>query len=60
MDEEIWSIGHSTRTADEFLTLLRDWAIDFLVDVRSYPGSRRCPQFGREAMEAWLADDGIT
>jgi uncharacterized protein (DUF488 family) len=60
VDEEIWTIGHSTRTADEFLALLRDWAIDSLVDVRSYPGSRRCPQFGREAMEAWLADDGIT
>ena len=56
---EIWTIGHSTRTADEFLTLLHSCAIDSLVDVRSFPGSRRCPQFGREIMSAWLADGGI-
>jgi uncharacterized protein (DUF488 family) len=57
--EGIWTIGHSTRTADEFLTLLHSCAINSLVDVRSFPGSRRCPQFGREVMPAWLADDGI-
>ena len=58
-DGEIWTIGHSTRTTDEFLTLLHSCAIDSLVDVRSFPGSRRCPQFGREVMSTWLADDGI-
>ena len=58
--EGIWTIGHSTRTADEFLMLLHDCSIDSLVDVRSFPGSRRFPQFGREVMSAWLADGGIT
>jgi uncharacterized protein (DUF488 family) len=57
---EIWTIGHSTRSTEEFLTLLHDHAIDLLVDVRSFPGSRRCPQFGRETMSVWLADDAIT
>ena len=57
---EIWTIGHSTRSTEEFLALLHDHAIDSLVDVRSYPGSRRCPQFGRETMSVWLADDAIT
>ena len=55
----IWTIGHSTRTAEEFLTLLHSCAIDSLVDVRSFPGSRRCPQFGREVMSAWLTENGI-
>lgn len=58
-DGGIWTIGHSTRTAEEVLTLLHSCAIDSLVDVRSFPGSRRCPQFGREVMSTWLADDGI-
>jgi uncharacterized protein (DUF488 family) len=57
---EIWTIGHSTRSTEEFLALLHDHVIDSLVDVRSYPGSRRCPQFGRETMSAWLANDTIT
>jgi uncharacterized protein (DUF488 family) len=57
---EIWTIGHSTRSTEEFLALLHDHAIDSLVDVRSFPGSRRCPQFGRETMSTWLADDAIT
>ena len=58
--EEIWSIGHSTRSIEEFLALMHEHAIDSLVDVRSFPGSRRCPQFGREMMNAWLADHAIT
>ncbi|HVA70477.1 MAG TPA: DUF488 domain-containing protein [Acidimicrobiales bacterium] len=57
---EIWTIGHSTRSTEEFLALLHEHAIDSLVDVRSFPGSRRCPQFGRETMSTWLADDAIT
>ena len=58
--EEIWTIGHSTRSTEEFLALLHDHAIDSLLDVRSFPGSRRCPQFGRETMSTWLAKDAIT
>ena len=58
--EGIWTIGHSTRSTEEFLALLHDHAIDSLLDVRSFPGSRRCPQFGRETMSSWLAKDAIT
>jgi uncharacterized protein (DUF488 family) len=57
--KEIWTIGHSTRSIEEFLVLLHEHAIDSLVDVRSFPGSRRCPQFGRETMSTWLTDDAI-
>jgi hypothetical protein len=57
---EIWTIGHSTRSIEEFLALLHDHAISSLVDVRSYPGSRRCPQFGHETMITSLANDAIT
>lgn len=57
---EIWTIGHSTRSTEEFLALLHEHEIDSLIDVRSFPGSRRYPQFGRETMIVWLLDDAIT
>ena len=57
---EIWTIGHSTLSTEAFLALLHEHQINLLVDVRSFPGSRRYPQFGRETMKTWLADDGIS
>jgi uncharacterized protein (DUF488 family) len=57
--ETIWTVGHSTRDEDVFIDLLRANGIELLVDVRRYPGSRRLPQFGREALEASLAAAGI-
>jgi uncharacterized protein (DUF488 family) len=55
----VLTIGHGTRPQEELLeTLLRAGA-KTLVDVRRYPGSRRNPQFNREALAAALADSGI-
>lgn len=56
---EIWTIGHSTRSTEAFLALLHEHQINLLVDVRSFPGSPRCPQFGSETMKSWLADNAI-
>src|SRR5262249_394749 len=53
------TVGHGTLAADELATLLRGQNIDVLVDVRSYPGSRRHPQFGRGAMDTWVPASGI-
>ena len=55
----IWTIGHSTRTADEFVGLLRANAIGGLADVRTIPQSRRHPHFGREPLDARLRAEGI-
>jgi uncharacterized protein (DUF488 family) len=55
----IWTIGHSTRTADDFVGLLRAHAIDGLADVRTIPKSRRHPHFAREALAARLTHEGI-
>lgn len=46
-------------SAAGFLEILQPVGIDLVVDVRRYPGSRRHPHFGREAMEPWLADRGV-
>jgi uncharacterized protein (DUF488 family) len=55
----LYTIGHSTRSIEDFLALLHANAIARLVDVRRYPGSRRFPHFGREPLKAALAETGI-
>jgi uncharacterized protein (DUF488 family) len=55
----IWTIGHSTRAIEEFLSLLAGSRIEAIADVRSFPGSRRYPQYGREALAATLAAGAI-
>ena len=55
----IWTVGHSTRTAEEFAQILLTHEIQLLVDVRSFPGSRRYPQFNREALAESLKQVGI-
>ncbi|MGH9230888.1 MAG: DUF488 family protein [Acidimicrobiales bacterium] len=56
---ELLTVGHGTLSADRLAALLGDAHVALLVDVRSYPGSRRHPQFGREQLERWLPDAGI-
>ena len=55
----VWTVGHSTRTLEEFFASLRDHRIELLADVRRFPGSRRQPQFGRAALEVELTRAGI-
>jgi uncharacterized protein (DUF488 family) len=57
--KRIWTIGHSTRTLDEFVELLNSFRIGCVADIRSYPGSRRVPQFNKEALETSLPGYGI-
>jgi len=55
----VWTVGHSTRSGEEFGKILLAHEIKVLVDVRSFPGSRRLPQFNREALAPSLANLGI-
>ena len=55
----IHTIGHSTRTLDAFVSLLRTHAIQLIIDVRRWPASRRFPHFNREALTASLKTEGI-
>jgi uncharacterized protein (DUF488 family) len=56
---ELLTVGHGTLPADELAALLADNGVALLVDVRSYPGSRRHPHFGRAEMAAWVPEAGI-
>jgi uncharacterized protein (DUF488 family) len=54
----IWTIGHSTRSREDFLALLRAHDIGAIADVRRFPASRRHPHFNRDVMSTWLNDAG--
>lgn len=56
----VWTIGHSTLSADEFVGRLRAHRLEAIADIRRFPGSRRHPQFGGDAMPAWLEGAGIS
>ena len=53
------TVGHGTLAAPELVSLLRGAEVGCLVDVRSFPGSRRNPQFGQGEMERWLPEAGL-
>ena len=55
----IWTIGHSTRGIDKFIFLLKENQIKLLADVRAFPGSRRYPQFNKDALAESLNAHGI-
>jgi len=50
----IWTIGHSTRTLDEFISLLKANEINLLADVRAWPSSKRYPHFNKDALAELL------
>ena len=55
----VWTIGHSTHSGEAFVALLQAHGIEALIDVRRFPGSRRHPQFGADALAARLESQGI-
>jgi uncharacterized protein (DUF488 family) len=56
----VWTIGHSTRTVEEFIDVLAAHEIEAVADVRRFPGSRRLPQFGAEALSSSLRAAGVS
>src|SRR5436309_1868549 len=57
--KEIWTIGHSTRTLEHFVEMLHSFEIKMLVDIRSFPGSKRYPQFNKENLEISIPENDI-
>ncbi len=57
----VYTIGHSTREHAELFAMLRRNGVTLLCDIRSYPSSRFCPQWNRQAViDALPADIGYT
>lgn len=55
----MFTVGHSNRSLAEFIAVLQQHRIELLVDVRSFPSSRRHPQFNRPALERELPLAGV-
>jgi uncharacterized protein (DUF488 family) len=58
-ERALLTVGHGTLNRDAFINLVKAAQIGLLVDVRSYPGSRRVPHMARTALEKWLPDAGV-
>lgn len=59
MNRPVYTIGHSTHSADEFIIILQTYAIEMLVDVRTIAKSRHNPQFAEDALREHLRTHGI-
>ncbi len=57
--QTVYTIGHSTRSLEEFILLLQANGIELLADVRTVPKSRSNPQFNRETLPQSLDEAGI-
>jgi len=59
MAQPLYTIGHSTRSIDELIVLLRENGVALLIDVRQFPSSRRHPQFNQTPLAQSLEEAGI-
>jgi uncharacterized protein (DUF488 family) len=59
MSQEIWTIGHSRRSAEEFLELLQAYDIQALADVPRFAVSRRHPHFSQHELFKSMRNAGI-
>lgn len=55
----IYTLGHSSRSAEAFIAILRHYSITMVADVRRFPGSRRHPHFKAEVLRERLQENGI-
>lgn len=55
----IFTIGYGHRSSNEFLALLRQYQIRYVIDVRSRPYSKFNPSFSQSALERWLKENGV-
>lgn len=55
----IYTVGHSTRTVEELIDILKAFSIELLVDIRTIPRSRKNPQFNKEEFKNSLETAGL-
>ncbi len=55
----IYTIGHSTHFFEDFLKMLQFFHIELVADIRSYPGSRKFPQFNKENLAITLPENNV-
>lgn len=56
---KVYTIGHSTRTLEDFVDILKHYDIQLVIDVRRFPSSKKFPHFNKENLERELSEVGI-
>jgi uncharacterized protein (DUF488 family) len=56
---ELWTLGTSTRSIQEFMQVLKAYEVETVADVRHFPGSRRFPHFSQETLRESLVENGF-
>ena len=59
MKKRVYTIGHSNRSLEKFVDLLKKWSVEVVYDVRSFPTSRIAPHFSRESLSEKLRELGF-
>ncbi len=60
MSERVFTIGHGNKSFGEFIRILKHYEIDIVVDIRSFPGSRRHAHFSGAYLERELPSSGMS
>ena len=55
----IWTVGHSNKTIEDFVEILKAHRVERVIDVRRFPASRKWPHFNAESLEKSLPAAGI-
>ena len=58
-EKTIWTIGHSTRSLDEFVGMLKSFQIALVADIRRFPGSKKYPHFNQDDLRISLGENNI-
>ena len=56
---KIWTIGHSTHSFEDLISLLKHYGLEILVDIRRFPSSKKFPHFNQEYLQSQLPDLNI-
>jgi len=59
LKKEVYTVGHSSRSLEELIAILKDYKISLVVDVRRFPTSRLFPHFKKESLERALEENGV-
>lgn len=59
-NKTIWTIGHSTRSIDQFIELLHSSNIELVADIRNFPGSKKYPHFNKNELKTTLRQSDIS
>ena len=55
----LYTIGHSNRKIEDFISILKKFDVKILIDIRTYPFSKYVPDYNKENISRSLTESGI-